>query len=281
MEYRVASIFKYMGFGISVIQRLVKTSAKKNLYWEIKEKVVEESFNGIRMDKNKKRVRVYGLDSTRDVRARLIELLQERVRYHKDKFVAPIILDEMKHMVVKKSGKVEHSDNSHDDQVFSYLMALYVWYDGKNLAENFNITKNTIKTDTEEELLDNDVEFNGEKTAGVDNIDGYGFEDEYDEIADAIAFLESNSHYVTTQDMRDQEYLDNLNARNSVLNKNKDLREKLAKETGLDPSMFEDKDHFGQTSVTLSPDLFDMDYYGDDQEYSVLQGNLSSFWDQV
>ena len=72
-----------------------------------------------------------------------------------------------------------------------------------------------------------------------------------------------------------------MNARNSVLNKNKDLREKFARETGLDPSMFEDKDHFGQTSVTLSSDLFDMDYYGDEQEYSVLQGNLSSFWDQI
>ena len=86
---------------------------------------------------------MYGTDSTKDVRARLIEILYDRVAYHKDKFIAPILLKEMEAMEVKKNGKVEHSDNSHDDQVFSYLMALYVWYEGKNLAENFHIIKNT------------------------------------------------------------------------------------------------------------------------------------------
>ena len=32
------------GFGIAVVQRLCKTSVKKNLYWELKEKVIEEEF---------------------------------------------------------------------------------------------------------------------------------------------------------------------------------------------------------------------------------------------
>lgn len=233
------------------------------------------------MSKRSQRVRVYGLDSTKDVRARLIELLQERVRYHKDKFVAPIILDEMKHMVVKRSGKVEHSDNSHDDQVFSYLMALYVWYDGKNLAENFNITKNTIKTDTEEELLDNDIESNID-TATVENLDGYGFsEDEEDDIAEAIRFIEENSSYTTTEDLRNSQYYGNLDARNKILESNKELREKLARETGLDESTFRDRQHFGQTTVDLSADLFNMDYIDDEQGYSVLQGNLSSYWNQL
>ena len=45
---------------------------------------------------------------------------------HKDKFIAPILHHEMESMEVKKNGKVEHSQNSHDDQVFSYLMALVV-----------------------------------------------------------------------------------------------------------------------------------------------------------
>ena len=40
-NYRVASIIKLIGFGISVIQRLCKTSVKKNLYWEVKDKVIE------------------------------------------------------------------------------------------------------------------------------------------------------------------------------------------------------------------------------------------------
>jgi hypothetical protein len=106
------------GFGIAVVQRLCKTSVKKNLYWELKEKVVEEEFAGAFHNKHKRLLKVYGLDSTKAVRARLIEILMERVRYHKDKFIAPILHTEMQSMEVKKTGKVEHSDNSHDDNVF-------------------------------------------------------------------------------------------------------------------------------------------------------------------
>ena len=241
------------------------------------------------MAKKSQRVRVYGLDSTRDIRARLIELLQERVRYHKDKFVSPIILDEMKHMVVKRSGKVEHSDNSHDDQVFSYLMALYVWYDGKNLAENFHIIKNTIKTDADEELLENEIDDNIEAVESVDNIDGVGYSEDYNEIMETLEFIEANSKYITTEDLKNDQYYEIIQGRNQILSKNKELREKLAEQTGVDESMYKDQQYFGQNTVTLPSSLYDMDNdsvdfdeYGNPiEEYSVLQGNLSSFWNQV
>lgn len=84
------------------------------------------------------------------------------MNYHKDKFVAKILHDEMAAMEVKKSGKVEHSDTTHDDQVFSYLMAIYVWYDGHNIMENFNIQKNIIKTDEDEEVTEGEIESGSE-----------------------------------------------------------------------------------------------------------------------
>lgn len=242
------------------------------------------------MAKKSQRIRVYGLDSTKDIRARLIEILQERVRYHKDKFIAPIILDEMKHMVVKKSGKVEHSDNSHDDQVFSYLMALYVWYDGKNLAENFHIMKNTIKTDADEELLDNEIDDNIENVESVDNIDGLGYSDNTDDILETLEFIEANSKLITSEDLYRQQYYENIRLRNEIFDKNEDLRVKLSQETGLDESMYKNKQQFGQTTIMLPQSLFDTDNidnidfddYGNQiDNYSVLQGNLSQFWDQV
>ena len=242
------------------------------------------------MSKRSQRVRVYGLDSTRDIRARLIEILQERVRYHKDKFVSPIILDEMKHMVVKRSGKVEHSDNSHDDQVFSYLMALYVWYDGKNLAENFGIVKNTIRTDADEELLENEIDDNIEAVESVDNIDGLGYtSDKTDEIMEALDFIESNSRFITSEDLHKDQYYEIIKGRNFIFDRNEQLRKKLAEETGLDEASFKNQQQFGQTTVQLPSDLFlseesdiDFDDYGNPiDNYSVLQGNLSQFWDQV
>lgn len=120
------------------------------------------------MAKRPTRVKVYGTNSTKDVRARCIDLLRERVMYHKDKFIAPILHQEMSGMEVKNNGKCEHSANSHDDQVFSYLMALYVWYDGKNLAENFGIVKNTLKTDDAVEMEELDFEDQLEAKANID-----------------------------------------------------------------------------------------------------------------
>ena len=156
------------GYGVAVIQRLCKTSVKKNLYWEIKDKVIEEEFDGTRNIKRTAKVKVYGLDSNKAIRARLIEILYERVKYHKDKFIIPILHKEMCGMQVKKNGKTEHSDNTHDDNVFSYLMAMYVWYDGKDLVEKFGIRKNTIKTDEDIEIVDGDIDTAIEKKEKLD-----------------------------------------------------------------------------------------------------------------
>lgn len=95
------------------------------------------------------------MNSTKAVRQLLIDLLIERVESHKDKFLSPIIYNELLGMEVKRNGKVEHSTATHDDQVFSYLMALYMWYEGVNMAERFGLKKVSIKTDEEiDEPLD-------------------------------------------------------------------------------------------------------------------------------
>lgn len=276
-----------MGFGASVIQRLCKTSVKKNLYWEVKDKVIEEAFNGIRSAKVSKKVRVYGTDSTREVRARLIEILYDRVALHKDKFVAPILHQEMKAMEIKKSGKVEHSDNSHDDQVFSYLMALYVWYDGQNLAERYHIIKNTIKTDQDEDLEELEIEDSLEANTRV-NIDTTVAE-EGSNLDEAMKFVEQNSKIITSQDFATEQKIKDLAARDALLASDKNARDAYCRENGLDPSMF-NSDPNGGNYVSLPDQLFtDTDF--DDTEYdydgnpvpkdTYLVGNLSNWYDKV
>ena len=80
-----------MGYGLAVIGKLKETKIKRNLYYEVKEKVVEETTIGNRIVKSKKVTRVYGLQSSLEVRNGLIELLRERMNYHKDKFISPTI----------------------------------------------------------------------------------------------------------------------------------------------------------------------------------------------
>ena len=160
-NYKVAFIIKQMGFGASLIAKLKEPGGiKENLYYEIKERVMEETSDELgRPIRVKRKTKVYGLDSSKGSRDLLIEILRERMERHKDKMPSPTMYDELSKMVVKKTGKVEHSDNSHDDLVFSYLMALYVWYEGKYLKENFNINKATIKTeDSIDDTIGKDLE---------------------------------------------------------------------------------------------------------------------------
>ena len=176
MEYRVASIFKQNGFGATVIAKLIKMGLKKNLYYEIKDIVVEERQDGVHSYKQKVRTKVYGLTSTKSIRQLLIDILLERVENHKDKIISPIIYNELLGMEIKRNGKVEHSASTHDDQVFSMLMALYVWYEGVNLAERFGIRKTTIKTDDE---IDEQIDYYNDDT--VEIVEHFNQQDELNE----------------------------------------------------------------------------------------------------
>ena len=135
------------GYGLSVISALKETPVKRNLYYEIKDKVLEETVDNGRLVRKLRKTKVFGLHSTKEVRDQLIELLMERVRHHKDKFISPTLYEEMRGLEVTKNGRVDHSELTHDDQIFSYLLGLYIWYYGKNLRENFGIEKFGIKTE--------------------------------------------------------------------------------------------------------------------------------------
>lgn len=175
MNNAVVNIERNGGYGASVLSKLVNTSIKRNLYFEIKDKVIEERFAGANIVRKTQKTKIYGLDSTKVIRELLIQILRERMEYHKDKFVSPIIYQELEGLEVKKDGRVEHSSNSHDDQIFSYLMALYIWYEGKNLMETYGIQKSTIKTDQdlEEAVLTIDEKYSDiiQELETIDNDD--------------------------------------------------------------------------------------------------------------
>lgn len=164
----IVNIERNGGFGASVLSELVKTKIKRNLYYEIKDRVIEERFDGMNTIKKNKKIKVYGFDETKKSRELLMEILRDRMENHKAKFISPIIYHELNTLEIKKNGRIEHSANAHDDQIFSMLMALYVWYEGKNLMENFGLEIRQIYTDTEEEV-DGDIEEG--RTSMVDSLD--------------------------------------------------------------------------------------------------------------
>ena len=280
MQYRVASILKYLGYGSAVISRLMKTSIKKNLYYEIKDRAFEERTNGISMVRQTAKYKIYGLDSTKVIRARLIELLYERVAYHKDKFIAPIIHDEMQAMEVKKNGKVEHSSQSHDDQVFSYLMALYVWYDGVNLNERFNIQKNTIRTD---ESLEEAIVSLEDLDGGVEMIDitTEVIDDTQPILKDQLEIIDKALKTRICENIYQIQDEDDAIALAQVLSTEEGLRA-YNKSRNFDPDA---PAMYGMTDIanrkTIPDSVFD-DFNSDsDPEYSIYQGNLDNIFNQL
>ena len=143
----VINIERNGGYGISVISKLMKTKLKRNLYYEIKDKTIEENINNGRVSRSKVRTKVYGLDSTSRVRDNLMDILRERMQHHKHRFHSKLLYNELAGLEVKRNGRIEHSSNTHDDQVISYLLALYVWYEGIDLKNRYGIDKRSIRTD--------------------------------------------------------------------------------------------------------------------------------------
>ena len=129
----------------------MKSRIRNNLYYEIKERVIEERLGfGTKSNKRKQVTKVYGVDNSKEVREKLMDLLTDRVRDHYDKFVSPQLLEELKNLEIKKTGRIDHSANSHDDGIFSYLYSIYPLYYGKNVRENWHIDIPTLRTASDE-----------------------------------------------------------------------------------------------------------------------------------
>lgn len=199
MPNAIVNVERNGGYGSTVISYLIKMGLKKNLYYEIKDVVVEERQDGVHAYKQKIRTKVYGLTSTKAVRQLLIDILISRAESHRDKFVSPIIYNEMLGMEVKRNGKVEHSASTHDDQVFSMLMALYMWYEGVNMAERFGMKKTSIKTDEE---IDEQLDYYNDDT--VEIVDHFNTEDELGEEIDKQLNEAIKAGGVTMQEFLDR-----------------------------------------------------------------------------
>lgn len=276
----VINIERNGGFGLPIISRLLKTPVKKNLYYEIKEKIIEESFNGYRMDKQKKLVKVYGTDSTKDVRNRMIEILFDRVEYHKDKFIAKILHDEMATMVQKPSGKIEHTPNAHDDQVFSYLHALRPLYDNAAfLSREFGIHKFSIKTDEDVEVINGDID---QAENGYEFIDLDQTDDDNPEITKTKEYIDDAARYKIADEFNKIQYqIDD------------DITETLISTDRVAKAAYDKKYHTNtndqvKTTVKLSDSIFmQNDYDGtyEDELYGSYNqtnnGNLSEIFNKV
>ena len=266
----VVNIERNGGFGASVIARLLQTSIRKNLFYTIKDKVIEERVIGAAIHKRTQKTKVYGSDSTKAERETLMEILRDRVDYHKDKIISPIIYEELCGLEVKKDGKIEHSSNTHDDQVFSWLWALYVYYQGGDLMQNWGITKHILRTDADLEEATLDIREDQQNVSqDIELSDNEDIQSQLDALNSAPG-KRAYEDFIKEELAKDDAALDKILS-------DKNIRKNLSSAYQIMANEYNDKD---SNIETIPTDVF-MNFNKDpnqQEEYSVLQGNLAKFF---
>jgi hypothetical protein len=131
--------------GLGVIDSLLAVpSIAKFIYWEKRKKEAEKKV-GLTKIKQKVQTKVYGINTDKKSRERMIDLLRHIVNEQPECITSPNIFEDIKNLEIKKTGKVEHREGEHDDSLFSYLIIRYAIAYGTNIA-NFIYIEGTELT---------------------------------------------------------------------------------------------------------------------------------------
>ena len=133
--------------GDSLIDHILNTDSPiaTNLYYDKDRDLVQEKMKTVQdvqsMLRNRATIkRYYGVYTQSQSREQMMAILSRRVAEFKDDFITNNVIRDLSRLIRKPSGKIEAGPGFHDDSIMSYLIALYVYYHGDNLAA-FGIEK--------------------------------------------------------------------------------------------------------------------------------------------
>ncbi len=152
--------------GIYLIQMIAEESSiKENLYWSestrLLDDATEESAEDYQLRLAANQWKKYGTYLTKKVRDAMLELLFKHVNECKQILNTEYLVDDICKLVRTSTGRIEATKGEHDDSLFSYLHAIYIWYTGDNLPF-FGIDKKehpvlgVIEQDAEGRIIEQD-----------------------------------------------------------------------------------------------------------------------------
>ena len=124
--------------GDSIVDHLMYSKISNRLYYDKNKDLVEqkskenESIESM-LKKRASEKTYYGVWTGPDSRDAMFSILARHVEEYKDKFITRHIIKDLAGLVVLSSGKIAAGPGQHDDNIMSYLIALYVYYHGNNL----------------------------------------------------------------------------------------------------------------------------------------------------
>lgn len=156
--------------GTYLIQAIVdQTTIKDNLYWSEKEaekqlkEMAEENAADYELKAMSAQYKKYGTYNTPKVRKAMLEIIFRHVEECKEIVDTEYLVDDICKLERNpKTGKIAAVSGEHDDCLFSYLHAMYVYYNGDNL-ESFGIYKKfhpilgPIQLDFEERMAEREA----------------------------------------------------------------------------------------------------------------------------
>lgn len=137
--------------GDGIIDHLLHSKIRDRLYFDRAKDLVDENRQNYETVESmlKKHAQIktfYGVYTQRQNREDMYAILSRHVNEYKEKFITHNIIRDLSRLVKTASGKIEAGAGFHDDSIMSYLIALYVYYHGNNLAV-FGITKGAREED--------------------------------------------------------------------------------------------------------------------------------------
>lgn len=147
--------------GDGIIDHLIHTPMVNRLYYDKSLDLVDtkiksnETIESI-LKKNSSKKSYYGVYTSTQSREDMMAILARRVNEFKEKFVSANVIRDLSRLIRKASGKIEAGPGFHDDSIMSYLIALYVYYHGNNLAL-FGIEKGARDEDLNNSGLKTDL----------------------------------------------------------------------------------------------------------------------------
>jgi len=168
--------------GEAVLDHLRDSEIRGNLYYDNNKELinnVDDKLDGqgfIRQEAARRKL--YGIWTGGKSRDVMFSLLDDYVKEHKESFVGANVIDDLMKLVRIRS-KIQAISGAHDDSIMSFLMCLYLYYYGNNLAR-YGFTRGVLPEEEERNkgmdygeivnaLSDNDREFLGINTQNDNN----------------------------------------------------------------------------------------------------------------
>ena len=138
--------------GEAVLDHLRDSEIRGNLYYDNNKELlnsVDDKLDGqgfIRQEAARRRL--YGIWTGGKSREVMFSLLDDYVKEHKDSFVGANIIDDLMKLV-RVHSKIQAITGQHDDSIMSFLMCLYLYYYGNNLAR-YGFTRGGLPEEEEQ-----------------------------------------------------------------------------------------------------------------------------------